>query len=239
MCNNKAGMGKNNRNVIAVDGRSSSGKSTFARAIAAELGYIYIDSGAMYRALALYCLQKGIIRGGVTDRERLLAALDKIDISFSSEPVSGKQHTMVDGRDVESEIRSIEISQAASDISQIREVRQKMVALQQAIGRNGGVVMDGRDIGTVVFPDAVMKIFLTADPAVRARRRYDELKGKGMEASYDETYNKLLERDHADETRRESPLRKADDALVLDNTHMTPAQQMEWFRSQWKKRFQP
>lgn len=225
-------MERNNRTgrkiVIAVDGFSSCGKSTFARAIAARLGYIFIDTGAMYRAVTLYAIEHGIISGGILDTDRLVASLDDIDIAFRFNPARGASDIYVDGAMVEGKIRTIEVSNLVSQVSQVPEVRRKLVAMQQQMGRDRGVVMDGRDIGTVVFPDAELKIFMTADPAVRAQRRYDELKAKGDEVSLEEIERNIRSRDIADQSREVSPLRKADDAVVLDNSRMSVAEQMAW-----------
>ncbi len=233
-------MYKNKFYTIAIDGYSSCGKSTFAKAIARELNLLYIDSGAMYRAVALYCLENKIYQNGETDLGKLKTALPSLKIGFRKNDTNGNQDTYLNGRNIEKEIRSVEVSEAASTLSKIREVRERLVSLQRSMSQsevlsNGieGVVMDGRDIGTVVFPDADLKIFMTADPDIRAKRRYDELVTKGMKADYDEVRNNVIFRDHQDETRKESPLRKADDALVLDNSHMTVAEQMEWFRNKW------
>ena len=219
--------------IIAVDGFSSCGKSTFARLIAKELNYVYIDSGAMYRAVTLYCIENGLLADGNIRTERLLHSLNNITFRFMLNEQTGLQETWLNGRNVEKEIRSIEVSSIVSKISQIKEVRAKMVKLQREIGKNGGVVMDGRDIGTVVFPTAQMKIFMTAEPDVRALRRYKELLEKGMDVPLAEVSANIRMRDHEDENRKESPLRKAADAIVLDNSHMTIEQQMEWFREFW------
>jgi len=221
--------------IIAVDGYSSCGKSTFARLIARELHYVYIDSGAMYRAVALYCLENNLLADGNPVTEKLRKSLDNINIRFHLNKHNGLQETWLNGRNVEEEIRSIEVSAIVSKISQIKEVRKKMVGLQRKIGSNGGVVMDGRDIGTVVFPEAQVKIFMTADANIRAMRRYKELIEKGMDVKLEEVADNLRMRDHEDENRKESPLRKADDAVELDNSHMTVQQQMEWFRKLWIK----
>lgn len=219
--------------IIAVDGYSSCGKSTFARLIARELGYVYIDSGAMYRAVALFCLENNILADGNPVIEKLRESLGNITISFLLNKRTGMQETWLNGRNVEEAIRGIEVSAVVSKISQIREVRGKMVRLQRKIGKKGGVVMDGRDIGTVVFPEAQLKIFMTADADVRARRRYKELLEKGMDVKLDEIADNIRMRDHEDENRKVSPLRKADDAIVLDNSNMTIKEQMEWFKILW------
>jgi cytidylate kinase len=219
--------------IIAVDGYSSCGKSTFARLIARELNYVYIDSGAMYRAVALYCLDNGLLAEGKPHLEKLRESLGNINIRFILNDHTGLQETWLNGKNVEEEIRGIEVSAVVSKISQIKEVREKMVALQHKIGGKGGVVMDGRDIGTVVFPDAQLKIFMTADTDIRARRRYKELIEKGMHVEFDEIVTNIGMRDHEDENRKESPLRRAPDAVVLDNSYMTIDQQMEWFSKLW------
>ncbi len=222
------------RIIIAVDGFSSCGKSTFAKAIAARLGYIFIDTGAMYRAVTLYALEHGAIRSGMVDEDKVVGLLGQIDIDFRFNPERGASDIYVNGDLVEGKIRSIEVSNCVSPVSSIRQVREKLVAMQQQMGRKRGVVMDGRDIGTVVFPDAEMKIFMTADPKVRAQRRYDELRAKGDNVSLEEIEANVVARDHADMTRAISPLRKADDAIVLDNSHMTVEEQMEWFMEHYR-----
>jgi cytidylate kinase len=219
--------------VIAVDGYSSCGKSTFARLIARELGYVYIDSGAMYRAVALYCLENGIISKEKIDLELLQRSLSHINVQLKLNSGSGVQETWLNGRNVGEEIRSIAVSEVVSRISQVKTVREKLVSLQRIIGENGGVVMDGRDIGTIVFPAARMKIFMTADPDIRAKRRYDELIQKGVEVELSAVARNVRMRDHEDENRKESPLVKAKDAIVLDNSYMTLDQQMDWFREKW------
>lgn len=220
--------------VIAVDGYSSCGKSTFAKLIAGELGYIYIDSGAMYRAVALYALQNGMAGNDFVYKDQLIKSLGQIKIRFTHNVENGSQETWLNGENVEKQIRGIEVSNIVSKISQIKKVREKMVRLQREIGREGCVVMDGRDIGSTVFPEAAMKIFMTADPEVRARRRYKELTEKSVPVDFDEVLNNIRMRDHEDENRQVSPLRRAPDALVLDNSAMTIADQMEWFRKKWK-----
>lgn len=221
--------------VIAVDGFSSCGKSTFAKAIAKKLQYIYIDSGAMYRAATLYSLRNNLFRGEELMKEKLLASLPEIRISFNYNPLTARNETWLNGENVEADIRGIEVSDHVSVISQIREVRQKLVALQQEMGKAGGIVMDGRDIGTAVFPDADIKLFMTASPDVRAQRRYLELKEKGMEVPLDEIKANIEKRDYLDQNREESPLRMAEDAILLDNSCMTPEEQMVWFTRLLKK----
>lgn len=214
--------------VIAVDGFSSGGKSTFARMLAARLGYIFIDTGAMYRAVTLYALEHGATRGCAIDREKLVGMLDSMDISFRFNPDRQASDIYLDGRRAEDRIRSIEVSDLVSEVSRIPEVRAKLVAMQREMGRGKGIVMDGRDIGTVVFPDAELKIFLTADTAVRARRRYDELRARGEDVSLARIEENIRSRDEADLTREISPLRQAPDAIILDNSNMTLDEQMEW-----------
>ena len=226
---------KHNKIVIAVDGFSSCGKSTFAKAIAAELGYIFIDTGAMYRAVTLYALDHGAIRSGIVDDDAVIALLGEIVIDFRFNPRRGASDIYVNGDLAEGRIRSIEVSNCVSAVSSIREVREKLVAMQQRMGRNRGVVMDGRDIGTVVFPDAELKIFMTADPKVRALRRYEELKAKGDNVSLEEIEKNVVSRDEADMTRAISPLRRAADAVELDNSAMTVEDQMEWFRERFRE----
>lgn len=210
--------------TIAIDGFSSGGKSTFARAIAQKLGYIFIDSGAMYRSITLWALRRGFMSGGELGEVALTNTLG--EFSFSDEMAA------------DPEIRGIEVSSWVSRVSAIPAVREKLVVEQRRMGRDGGVVMDGRDIGTVVFPDADLKIFLTADPAVRARRRYDELRAAGQDVSLAEIERNIRERDHRDQTRSVSPLRQAPDAVVLDNSEMTLAEQMAWVENLLKD-FQP
>lgn len=207
---------------IAIDGYSSCGKSTLAKAMAEALNYIYADSGAMYRAVTLYFLENEV---DLEDEQAVADALEQIDIHFERGP-DGLQ-TYLNGKLVESEIREMKVSNMVSPVAAISRVRRAMVRQQQKMGEKRGVVMDGRDIGTVVFPDAELKIFLTADPAERARRRYEELKAKGSPASLEEIRNNLLERDHIDSNREDSPLRQAVDAVVIDNTQLTPAGQLE------------
>ncbi len=221
--------------IIAIDGFSSCGKSTFAKSIAARLGYIFIDTGAMYRAVTLYALEHGAIRSGIADEERIVALLPEIAITFRFNPQRGASDIYVNGDLVEGKIRTIEVSNCVSAVSSIREVREKLVAMQQQMGERRGVVMDGRDIGTVVFPDAELKIYMTADPKVRAERRYAELRAKGDDVSFDEVLDNVISRDKADMSRAISPLRKADDAVVLDNSRMTVGDQMEWFAREFAR----
>ncbi len=216
--------------IIAIDGYSSCGKSTFARAIARELNYIYIDSGAMYRAVTLYYMRQGLITNESLDMQGILDELKNIHIEFVYNPDLDENETFLNSENVEKEIRSIEVSSYVSRISMIQEVRIRMVELQRQIGVHKGIVMDGRDIGTVVFPDADLKIFMKASVEIRAKRRYDEMKGKGIKVDYDEIERNIMVRDITDENRDISPLRRADDAIVLDNSRMTVKEQMEWVR---------
>ena len=215
--------------IIAVDGFSSCGKSTFAKAIAARLGYIFIDTGAMYRAVTLYALENGAIRSGMIDEDAVARLLPDISIAFRFNPERGASDIYVNGDRVEGKIRTIEVSNCVSGVSAIPAVRQKLVALQQEMGRRKGVVMDGRDIGTTVFPEAEIKLYMTADGKGRAQRRYDELTAKGDRVTFDEILENVISRDHADMNRAVSPLRQAEDAIVLDNSHLTVEEQMSWF----------
>ena len=211
--------------TIAIDGYSSTGKSTMAKALARAIGYAYIDTGAMYRAVTLYCLDNGLFDGDTVNEAALEQQLDDIHITFRAN-AEGRSETWLNGVNVESEIRSMRVSDKVSIIAAIGFVRRDMVRQQQAMGRDKGIVMDGRDIGTVVFPDAELKVFVTADPMVRAQRRYDELRAKGdTTTTLDEVLHNVTERDRIDTTRAESPLRQADGAVVLDNSHMTIAEQ--------------
>lgn len=213
--------------TIAIDGYSSSGKSSMARQLAKTIGYKYIDSGAMYRAVALYAMQHNIIKtDGEIDIPALTAALPKIKIGFRID--GDQQITTLNNEDVETQIRSMAVSNNVSPVAAIPEVRHALVAMQQQMGKEKGIVMDGRDIGTTVFPDAEMKIFVTASAQTRAQRRVAELIEKGVATTYEEVLSNVINRDHIDETRAESPLRKADDALVLDNSTMSIDQQNEW-----------
>ena len=221
--------------VIAIDGHSSSGKSTMAKDLAKEIGYTYIDTGAMYRAVTLYCLQHDFFEGEKIKEDELQAAIDQIEISFSLNQETGRPDTYLNGVNVEKEIRGMAVADKVSPVATLGFVRRALVAKQQAMGKAKGIVMDGRDIGTVVFPDAELKLFVTASPEVRAQRRVDELIGKGMPASYEEVLENVKKRDYIDSTRAESPLRQADDALVLDNSYMTLAEQKAWLLEQYHK----
>ena len=221
--------------TIAIDGFSSCGKSTMAKDLAREVGYIYIDSGAMYRAVTLYSIENGIFDGNDIDTEKLRKEIRNIRISFRLNPATGRPDTYLNGVNVENRIRTMEVSSKVSPISALDFVRTEMVAQQQAMGKEKGIVMDGRDIGTTVFPEAELKIFVTATPEIRAQRRYDELKAKGQEASFDEILENVKQRDYIDQHRDVSPLRKAEDALLLDNTNLTIEQQKEWLFEQFNK----
>jgi cytidylate kinase len=218
------------RLIIAIDGYSSCGKSTFARMIAKELNYIFIDSGAMYRAVTLYCIRRNFIGNQGVNTGGILEELKEINIDFVFNPDINAHETFMNSENVEAEIRNLKVTSHVSRISQIPEVRSRMVELQRQIGANKGIVMDGRDIGTVVFPDADIKIFMTASVDIRARRRYDELKAKGLDIDFEEIRRGIIARDIADENRDISPLRRAEDAIVLDNSRMTVDAQMEWVK---------
>ena len=221
--------------IIAIDGYSSSGKSTMARRLAAEIGYRYIDSGAMYRAVTLYALDHGMIDAqGQPQTDAIIAALPNIDIDFKVLP-DGSQRTMLNSVDVEDEIRRLRVSEAVSPVAAIAEVRHALVAKQQALGAGKGIVMDGRDIGTVVFPDAELKIFVDASAETRAMRRFKEMMDKGADVNYEDVLANVVHRDKIDTTRAESPLRRADDAISLDNSEMTLQEQHQWLVDQYKQ----
>ncbi len=219
---------------IAIDGFSSCGKSTMAKGLAKELGYTYIDTGAMYRAAALYAIRNGWMTEEGMKEEAIRESMGKLDISFGKDG-QGNQNTYLNGEDVENEIRSLEVSNGASRISTLPFVRTKLVKLQQKMAEKGGVVMDGRDIGTVVMPDAELKIFLTASPEVRANRRFKEMQDKGENPRFEDVLHNVIERDRRDTTREVSPLRKAADAIELDNSHMGIKEQFEWALEQVKR----
>ena len=206
-----------------------------AKDLAREVGYIYIDSGAMYRAVTLYSIENGIFNGDVIDTEKLKNEIKNIRISFQLNKETGRPDAYLNGVNVENKIRSMEVSSKVSPISTLDFVREEMVAQQQAMGKEKGIVMDGRDIGTTVFPDAELKIFVTATPEIRAQRRYDELKAKGQEASFDEILENVKQRDYIDQNREVSPLRKAEDALLLDNTDLSIEEQKKWLFEQFNK----
>ena len=221
----------NPRIIIAIDGYSSCGKSTMAKDWARRIGYIYIDSGAMYRAITLYCLDNDLINDGEVNTQRLTQEIEKISITFATNPTTGRQETYLNGVCVEQEIRTMRVSNSVSLVSQIDFVRHSLVAQQRAMGNNKGIVMDGRDIGTAVFPHAELKIFVTASARTRAERRCAELQG----ANIDEVERNIAMRDEMDMNRAISPLRKADDAIELDNSHMTIEQQNEWLMERYNE----
>lgn len=223
--------------TIAIDGFSSCGKSTMAKDLAREIGYIYVDTGAMYRSVTLYALRHGMFRAdGSIDTGALEAAMPEIRITFKLNKETGRPDTYLNGELVEKDIRTMEVSSKVSPIAALPFVRKALVEQQQMMGREKGIVMDGRDIGTAVFPDAELKVFVTASAEVRAQRRYDELKAKGMKADYASILKNVEERDYIDSHREVSPLRKADDAVELDNSHMTIAEQKQWLREKFEER---
>ncbi len=222
--------------TIAIDGFSSCGKSTMAKDLAKEIGYIYIDSGAMYRAVTLYCLENSLFNSdGSVNSEELEKHINDISVSFCLNEATLKPETFLNGVNVESKIRTMDVSSRVSLVAALGFVREALVKLQQEMGKSKGIVMDGRDIGTVVFPDAELKIFVTASAEIRAKRRYDELMAKGQEVTFDEILKNVEERDRIDQTRDVSPLRKADDAIVLDNSNMTLKEQKEWLINEYQK----
>lgn len=218
---------------IAIDGYSSCGKSTIAKAIAKELNYVYIDTGAMYRAMTLFALQHGYIRpDGSVDEEALIDALDLVIIHFKYNTELGQNETYLNGINVEKEIRSLQVSNYVSRISNVKEVRAKLVRLQKRMAESHGVVMDGRDIGTVVLPNADLKFFMTADNKIRAQRRYEEMKSMGIQTTFEEVLKNVTSRDEYDSSRTNDPLRRADDALVIDNSHLTIEEQFQYLMKQ-------
>ena len=222
--------------TIAIDGFSSCGKSTMAKDLAKEIGYVYVDTGAMYRSVTLYALRHNLFNADGTIREReLKEQMKDINISFQLNKTTGRPDTYLNGENVENDIRTMEVSSHVSPIATLAFVREALVAQQQRMGAEKGIVMDGRDIGTVVFPKAELKIFVTASAEVRAQRRYDELKAKGMDADYADILKNVEERDYIDSHRATSPLRKADDAIELDNSNLTIAEQKKWLYEQYLK----
>ncbi|MCQ2238427.1 MAG: (d)CMP kinase [Bacteroidaceae bacterium] len=221
--------------TIAIDGFSSCGKSTMAKDLAHEIGYIYVDSGAMYRAVTLYALRNGLFLNGEIAKDDLEQRIPNIKITFKLDPNTSRPITYLNGENVENEIRTMEVSSHVSVVAALGFVREAMVRLQQEMGKDKGIVMDGRDIGTTVFPDAELKIFVTASPEVRAQRRFDELKAKGQESSFESILQNVKERDNIDMNRAVSPLRKADDALLLDNSNLTIAEQKIWLKEQFDR----
>lgn len=222
--------------TIAIDGHSSCGKSTMAKDLARRIGYVYIDTGAMYRAVTLFAMRHNLIANGQVDAAKLQEEMGNIHISLRLNPETQRPDTYLNGECVEREIRTMEVSRHVSLIAALPFVRSAMVEMQREMGKEKGVVMDGRDIGTVVFPHAELKIFVTASAEVRAQRRYDELTAKGEKCNYEEILENVKERDHIDSTREISPLRQAEDAIVLDNTHMAIPEQENWLMEEYKKR---
>ena len=223
--------------TIAIDGYSSCGKSTMAKDLAREIGYIYVDSGAMYRSVTLFAMRNSLFdEDGSIKTDELKDRMGEINISFRLNSETGRPDTYLNGELVEKEIRTMEVSANVSKIAALPVVREALVAQQQAMGKEKGIIMDGRDIGTVVFPDAELKIFVTASAEVRAQRRYDELKAKGMPADFDDILKNVKERDYIDSHRETSPLRMADDALELDNSHMTIEEQKAWLMAHYKEK---
>ena len=213
--------------TIAIDGYSSTGKSTIAKQLAKVMGYVYVDSGAMYRAMTLFAMNKNWISEGHLDKEKLLTSLDSVSLSFELNPTIGYAEIYLNGVNVENQIRTIQVSNLVSKIAAISQVRKKMVTIQKKIGKDKGVVMDGRDIGTVVFPDAELKLFMTSSAEIRAQRRYDELIAGGQKVSFEEVFNNVVERDRIDTSRADSPLIKAEDAIEIDNSHLTKEEQFK------------
>lgn len=223
--------------TIAIDGFSSCGKSTMAKMLAKEVGYIYVDTGAMYRAVTLFAMRNGMIApNGEVNRDELKQKMQTLRVEFKLNEQTGRAETYLNGENVENEIRGMEVSSHVSAIAAIDFVRTALVEQQQRMGRDKGIVMDGRDIGTVVFPDAELKVFVTASAEIRAQRRFDELKGKGVEANFDEILNNVQQRDYIDSHREVCPLRKADDAIELDNGELTIAQQLQWLVERFEER---
>lgn len=222
--------------TIAIDGHSSCGKSTMAKDLARKIGYVYVDTGAMYRAVTLYALRNNLFDAdGSIKEDELKSRMGDISISFRLNTATGRPDTYLNGENVEQEIRTMQVSNRVSPIAALPFVRQALVAQQQAMGKEKGVVMDGRDIGTTVFPDAELKVFVTASAEVRAQRRYDELKAKGMQADYNDILKNVQERDYIDSHRPTSPLRKADDAIELDNSNMTVDEQNDWLMEKYRQ----
>lgn len=220
--------------IVAIDGHSSCGKSTMAKDLAREVGYIYVDTGAMYRTVTLYALRHGIFQSdGTVNEEALREAMPTVQVSFALDPATQLPHACLNGEDVENDIRGMEVSSHVSPIAALPFVREAMTRQQQLMGQAKGIVMDGRDIGTVVFPQAELKVFVTASAEVRAQRRYDELTAKGKTVNYEEILQNVTERDYIDSHRSVAPLRQATDALLLDNSHLTIAEQKAWLRQRF------
>lgn len=221
--------------IIAVDGHSSCGKSTISKEVAKMLEYTYVDSGSMYRAVTLFALRNNLINNGIVNSHELIKRLPEIHITFKYNPKDQKSDTFLNGENVEKEIRELEVSNNVSPVATIKEVRAALVEIQKELGKERGIVMDGRDIGTVVYPDAELKLFVTASPTIRAQRRFDELTAKGSIVSFDEILKNVEERDYIDQNRAESPLVKTNDAIVLDNSNMTREEQLSWVLGKVKK----
>jgi cytidylate kinase len=220
---------------IAIDGHSSSGKSTMAKSLAKELNFVYIDTGAMYRAAALFCIKERLIEGNEIDERRIPAAIERMYIAFKYNAKTEQSEIHLGGVNVEAEIRSMEVARRVSLVAAVPEIRHKLVNVQQRMASVGGVVMDGRDIGTVVMPKAKLKFFITADVDVRAQRRYEEIKAKGMETTLGDVLHNIRERDRIDTTRAVAPLRKAEDSIVMDNTNLTLDDQFDFLLSHSRK----
>jgi len=231
-------MDFSNKITIAIDGFSSCGKSTLAKALAKKLNYIFIDSGAMYRGVSLFCLQNNLVENGEVNEALLLEKLPSIEISFEKNEETQKPDLLLNGVNVENLIRSIEVASIVSKVASIKQVREKLVIEQQKMGEEGGIVMDGRDIGTVVFPNAELKLFVTADPETRAQRRFLELTTKGDKVTVEEIRFNLEERDRIDSTRKESPLRQAKDAILIDNSNLSQEEQLELTLNLVKKKLE-
>ncbi len=229
-------MGKTGRIIVAIDGHSGCGKSTVAKQLAARLGYVYIDTGAMYRAVTLFALRNGLAADKKVDAPRLIERLGEINIEFRFNPETRQNETYLNGENVEQEIRQLPVASHVSPVATIREVRAAMVKLQQKMGENRGIVMDGRDIGTVVFPDAELKIFMTASPEVRAQRRFDELTEKGEQVDFNEILQNVMERDRIDSSREASPLKQAGNALLVDNSNLSREEQFRLVLEEAEKR---
>jgi cytidylate kinase len=222
--------------IIAIDGHSSCGKSTMAKELAEQAGYTYIDSGAMYRAVTLYCIEKKLFLDNQLDLDTLRKEIAHIHVTFKKEEATGHSDTYLNGRNVENQIRNMEIADKVSPVAAVGFVREALVEQQQALGQEKGIVMDGRDIGTVVFPDAELKIFVTASPLIRAQRRLEELIAKGENTNLEKVLQNIEKRDYIDSTRKDGPLRKAEDAVVLDNSNMTKEEQNQWLFDLFKER---
>ncbi len=221
--------------IVAIDGHSSCGKSTMAKALARQVNYIYVDTGAMYRAVTLYCMEHHFFCGEQLQEDKLRAVIDTLKVSLKWDETSQTPRTFLNGRDVEDAIRTLEVSSWVSPVAAVGFVREALVRQQQEMGREKGIVMDGRDVGTVIFPQAELKIFVTASAEIRAQRRYDELRAKGQQVSYEDILHNVKERDYIDSHRKIGPLRQAEDALLLDNSNLTIPQQQEWLLTQFHK----